>query len=489
MKHLITILFLFFCSLSVEAQYTLPSSQIDVIAYDSKGYFYFYQQKGEDMLLRMQLNEDREKIQEERWLSKLSWHSIDNPIPFSELQKKGLQLIYIKDIRPTQFKDFQQKDFTFYGQLREYTTTPIVKFFSENLGAIQLFSRKTIEGKEYLFPDRHYFSIPLVLNFSDGKKAYMLYNHAIIIPLKDENRFITDWFKGANAPLEPTSPIKVSYYANFSNFYAKGMFISYKRNNGYELINNLGTNLLSQTYDTLYFNDYAIVGKKANEFSVYNLLLEKQPIKGIKALYLYNSYDYVEILTSKGAYYYSFSEKKPLRRVDMKLENWCPVGKHDVSVSIEKDTTAPHPYTLLLAYHIEGFQDKKFPLIDRTADEELSLLSLGAELPFIRKVKTPSGYCVVVKKNGKYGLMNYPYHEDAQPLEANVLLPITFDKIEKREDQLVYIYKNGKVGIYPEQEKPLYDSIQPLTHSFYRITKNGKQGYLDIRTFKEYFFE
>lgn len=79
-------------------------------------------------------------------------------------------MIYIKDIRPTQFKDFQQKDFTFFGQLREYTTTPIVKFFSENLGAIQLFSRKTIEGKEYFFPDRHYFSIPLVLNFSDEKK-------------------------------------------------------------------------------------------------------------------------------------------------------------------------------------------------------------------------------------------------------------------------------------------------------------------------------
>ena len=72
MKHLITILFLFFCSLSVEAQYTLPSSQIDVIAYDSKGHFYFYQQKGEDMLLRIQLNEDREKIQEKSWLSKLS---------------------------------------------------------------------------------------------------------------------------------------------------------------------------------------------------------------------------------------------------------------------------------------------------------------------------------------------------------------------------------------------------------------------------------
>ena len=130
MKHLLTILFLFFCSLSVEAQYTLPSSQIDVIAYDSKGYFYFYQQKGEDMLLRMQLNEDREKIQEESWLSKLSWHSIDNPIPFSELQKKGLQLIYIKDIRPTQFKDFIKKDFTFFGQLCEYTTTPKVKFFN-----------------------------------------------------------------------------------------------------------------------------------------------------------------------------------------------------------------------------------------------------------------------------------------------------------------------------------------------------------------------
>ena len=43
MKHLITILFLFFCSLSVEAQYTLSTpKEIDVIAVDEQVVFTFY---------------------------------------------------------------------------------------------------------------------------------------------------------------------------------------------------------------------------------------------------------------------------------------------------------------------------------------------------------------------------------------------------------------------------------------------------------------
>ena len=123
----------------------------------------------------------------------------------------------------------------------------------------------------------------------------------------------------------------------------------------------------------------------------------------------------------------------------------------------------------------------------------------------------PHPEIVRVERNGKYGLFEYdidfdmksPYKEEDLEsssskkvrkyadsyLTGKELLPIVYDHIQQQDNGLIYFYLNGKVGIYPEQEKPLYDSIQPLTHSFYRITKNGKQGYLDIKTFEEYFFE
>ena len=67
------------------------------------------------------------------------------------------------------------------------------------------------------------------------------------------------------------------------------------------------------------------------------------------------------------------------------------------------------------------------------------------------------------------------------------LLPIVYDNIEQQKDGLIYIYKDHKIGIYPQQKKAVYETITPQTHSFYKIIKNGRAGYLDIRTMREYY--
>ena len=125
-----------------------------------------------------------------------------------------------------------------------------------------------------------------------------------------------------------------------------------------------------------------------------------------------------------------------------------------------------------------------------------------------------------VKREGKVGLFYYDYskatnytNEEIQNLYNNFflkdkdgssvfilgmiptvikymkgkqLLPFVFDKIEQKENDVIYLYKDGKIGFYP-QTSAQYDKAIPLSTSFYAIEKNGKKGFLDIHTLQEYF--
>ena len=57
-----------------------------------------------------------------------------------------------------------------------------------------------------------------------------------------------------------------------------------------------------------------------------------------------------------------------------------------------------------------------------------------------------------------------------------------------RRDGLIYFYKDGKVGLFPRDKEPVYDELEQRTKSFYYIKKDGIDGWLDIKTNKEYFF-
>ena len=56
-----------------------------------------------------------------------------------------------------------------------------------------------------------------------------------------------------------------------------------------------------------------------------------------------------------------------------------------------------------------------------------------------------------------------------------------------RPDGCVYIYKDGKVGLFPSNKAPVYDKLEQRTLSFYYIKKDGIEGWLDIKTNNEYF--
>ncbi|WP_034566548.1 MULTISPECIES: hypothetical protein [Capnocytophaga] len=124
----------------------------------------------------------------------------------------------------------------------------------------------------------------------------------------------------------------------------------------------------------------------------------------------------------------------------------------------------------------------------------------------------PHPELIRVQRGNKYGLFGYSYQEkldgddyteielEGSPfykrmlriypdvyLLGEELLPVVYDNIEQQKDGLIYFYKDHKIGTYPQQKKAVYETITPQTHSFYKIIKNGRAGYLDIRTMREYY--
>lgn len=75
----------------------------------------------------------------------------------------------------------------------------------------------------------------------------------------------------------------------------------------------------------------------------------------------------------------------------------------------------------------------------------------------------------------------------SQLARAQKIVTVIYDNLELKGDGLVYFYKDNKVGIFPRHKTVQYDSIQQQTNSFYKIYRNGKKGWLDIKTNKEYF--
>ena len=70
---------------------------------------------------------------------------------------------------------------------------------------------------------------------------------------------------------------------------------------------------------------------------------------------------------------------------------------------------------------------------------------------------------------------------------GKVLLPIDNDQVILKEDGLIYFYKDHKIGLFPRDTTPVYDSIERVTKSFYTIKKDGIAGWYDAKINREFF--
>ena len=62
----------------------------------------------------------------------------------------------------------------------------------------------------------------------------------------------------------------------------------------YELIDIYKQKMLPGRYDTIYYNEFGIIGKRGRKFVLYDSYLQKKKFKGMQSVYFYR--DGIEML-------------------------------------------------------------------------------------------------------------------------------------------------------------------------------------------------
>ena len=498
-----------------QAQTETTLRHIDILAYNTEGELNFYWQKGKDKFLELELDyEEDEKAdyKQELYDLKLTYNDKEDWETLKDIKRGEKKIIYLRDIQCTTLKDFVGKTFKTLPPIYDKNTQTILKILSPKLA---LLCDIDIEEKDP-YQDRDYYSLRAI-NLGKGRNIYLLsdnsYIEGFIVPLKDKTLFLNDRETTKLVATQYPS----SYTEDFVKYEPKEYMLLRPKGKRYELIDIYKQKVLPGRYDTIYYNEFGIIGKRGRKFVLYDSYLQKKKFKGMRSVYFYR--DGIEMLNREGADYYQISGER-IETFPKIVYSLCGTV-HEKSYSLEKDPNKrEYPYYIL--YSSGGFASeyeakKEHYLSDRGAEETLSFVNGKHRIvwdendSFTGRIY-PHPELIRVQQGNKYGLFGYTYQEkldgrdyieielEGSPfykrmlrvypdvyLIGEELLPVVYDNIEQQKDGLIYIYKDQKIGIYPQQKKAIYEKITPQTHSFYKIIKKGREGYLDIRTMREYY--
>lgn len=309
------------------------------------------------------------------------------------------------------------------------------------------------------------------------------------------------------------SPLNVNYFYTIK-----------EDGDAYRLINKKEQDVFNETYDAIFKNAHFIKTVQGDLVSIYRLLtLEKIKIPNLIQAYFMR--DGLEVLTFEGAQYYDNSLSKIDSFPELELFKCGTVYSKRYSLKYDKSTKK---HTIKLSKGHFGGLDEEI-ILDfiglPEGVESMSFLS-GDNYTSVSVNNDYEVYPNIIKivKDGKSGLYSYNIEEAIYPkkkkkkntnfviskvtgdtifaplepfflnkkglVRVKEVLPITFDKIHQSSiNGLVYLYKDEKKGIYPQHTQADFNSFNEKTFSFYSINRNGKWGWIDLRTHKEYYFE
>ena len=486
-------------------EYILHSDLIDVIALDTtEGKPSFYQQRGKTFIA-YELAFRTEKTYTERnafgrpyKTYSAFWKEQDKPLSLKTISKNKI-LIYTKDIRPTLYSDFQGKVWTI--KTEKSNLTDIFRFLNPSTIAWQalregkekgafsyeipttqgtkcFFSNPTISRKrEYYLYD---FGV-LTMDFGAGKRAYfycpLIENPDVerdppiysFIPL--EGQTLTFPYYGR---LEAVAT-EVNYCIDLDNNPINS-FLKVCEGGRCNLINHFGQKILPKSYSNITTNDYIVIARDGKDIDIYNGYHQKMNVGTVKAAHFYVKG--VEVLSEHGVNYYNVFSQAVKEFPDTYIPI-CGTGRWDYSLIKYKDTS----YSLQ-----RTFGTYKHLLTDRSPDEKVQ------KLEAIKGNDNTVQVYLSVEKNGCKGLYIYNFTEGKdEKITGRELLPMVYDMIYYHatidNQAFFYIEKGGKKGFYPTQKDPIYDRLEQVSASFYRFEKDGKSGYLDGISFKEFINE
>lgn len=258
--------------------------------------------------------------------------------------------------------------------------------------------------------------------------------------------------------------------------------------------------LIDQKFDTLYFKDGYIFGKKGKEMFVFNEYLESLVPKNTKAVYSYYHDDSYQLLVNNSIKYL-----KP----DGKVTDSIGPSQSVVcgTVMIYDRELIETSDSISLKGKDDGWLvaretlEYTVPLFPQGLYDRIAFINNEKQQRFDGNDLTTKNYnlldLLIVEKSNKKGLVRFSLnkHENNQVghtinPKTETALPLEYDEIQTFGFyHPALIKKNGLVGYFELNERAKYKSIERFQGNFARFTlPNGSKGWLDLKG-KEYFDE
>ena len=544
-KRYILLFFTCFFTQFLQAQQKFVLPDVDAIGFHgSNTYFNLYTKIGNGLYAKRTLGimYQRVKVDESSRMDSIDWYMMDkvDTVMFGDLLDKKKTIVQVDDLRPATIDSYTGKvfDVNEQGKWRreQQGTSIILKFFSHDMASVQ--EVEYGKGKNYrmrypssmILPDsveawrvKHaWYYRPLELEFKGGRHIIILegrgYDYALIPTMQGDQLLRFD----SNAKAAGLANSGPEYYDtrvdDFYMFDIKRFYGVQRAEDGrYKLINTFNRNVLEETFDSIAYDSRFIICKRNDSISVYNLYLEKLHISQLieaKELTKFTT-GCIEALTTSGPAYYGEQGKRIAKPEEIwygvcgTVPDWTyTIERKGDKYRIKKYTSGPG---------VREERDETFLLADCKPGDSLTFMNGRSEYSFdgnsyyIDKMYLNPGL-LKIQRNGKFGLVEYNYEQDRtakskesvkkygsyerplltypmQSIEGEVVLPVDNDSIVHSNDGLILFYKQGRMGIFPRHKRPVYDELRQQTQSYYHIVKDGKAGWLNINTNKEYFLK
>jgi hypothetical protein len=349
----------------------------------------------------------------------------------------------------------------------------------------------------------------IIFDFGKNKKIlYLLESRGdYIIPTKSKLKFLLNFYSGEFNTYQKTQfgkekaiDIYTGYFSNLHQYYK----VDTLKNRKVYFKNLYGKNTLNASFDSIDFNRHFIVGYKGGEIRIYNYKFDELAVSSVRAIKLNKYFPQAQIIQSN-----------TLKHINLLGEEY---KRGDGPASIDLSFQFPSNKAVFKIFK----ENQKFYIsgdFNELKTENGTYLSFGnqdkSELYHIAAIEnieyfsendnsitvnTESGYqkkrpFLIYSKlnNGKYNLNTFDYLLAENPSEKvkniNDELPKNLDSIEKINQDIYLIEKNGFYTYFPINREIKYKSITKFEENFARFElPNGQKGWLDLDG-KEYLDE
>lgn len=502
----------------LRAQICFDIKDIDGIVLEEDGSLSFYQKKGKRYrLIEIDFDDLSDKktpnSKKGKWFNYSDFFDdTDRMIPVSDIKSfssKGLK----KYLTNTQFKATKLKDgdlFTISQQL----FNPYLLLITDKTIWMDSFA----EEKEENIDIDYYLRSFCILRLGFQKYIIMHYGmyEGYYIPTKGKDYiFVSNFdFHEQEVTKEPADDSRKNDDEKIGEI--ESLVNTHYYINDYEdkeqtLIGNFDQKLLPGTYDHIDLKPYFIAVTSKDETKVYNLFLELVADNVRSCTFFENENRLMHILKGNQVNLIDYKGK-------LNQNNYLP----KLSFENRRLESPRKPQRELRrmdgSYHlISKFSYSKNPNYNFTQKNKIILPENSAieDVHFLYSLSIDTQW-FYAKRNGKAGLYSFKFPKEQFDYETikennkkaknlysdsiytgNSITPveripqimdsITVFRYDNQLSQFM-IYKDGLIGLYPFQSKPKYKVLNPKSlGGFLRYEMpNGKKGWLNLQTFKEY---